>query len=602
MTDSRSLPDQAPVYAGRRVLHWIFVARLAISAAIFGTALFVGEGWRYGASFAGVGIRPLAAVTLVAVIVVTALAYWTTHRRPETPELPLVHGQAAFDVLLVSVIVLVTGGSLSALPPLLYIALVSGYALITPLQSGVLIALATGFAYLAVIGGAYPGQLGLPVVIQVVIFTIVAVVSGIIGGKLREVGEVLTSVEGELRKLRFGTSDILRTIDAAVITVDSEGRAVYLNPAAAELFDLSAEEWIGSRVLEPLRAKAPGVTQAMRETLAGRQIRGREVEILEPDGITLPFSVSTALLDRPGRRPLANVVLQDLRMARQLEELHLRASRLGVVAELSASLAHEIKNPLASIRSAVEQIAEADADGEDREMLTRLIVRETDRLARLLGEFNDFARVSVAARKPIALSRMIDEALEVVCQVPGAKGRAKFEVEIDSALDDLWGDPDLVHRTLTNLVLNAVQVSEPDLVTVRIVVDSLSPDLVPAGLASGMPVRIRVIDDGPGVAPEDLGRIFDPFYTRREGGSGMGLAIAHRAVQAHGGALLVSSTLGEGATFAIILPRRDPQARERFSRKGGPESLRHAARDPYFSRNDAEEAMPALDGFVDRLG
>ncbi len=293
--------------------------------------------------------------------------------------------------------------------------------------------------------------------------------------------------------------------------------------------------------------------------------------------------------------------MQDLRLSRQLEELHLRASRLGVVAELSASLAHEIKNPLASIRSAVEQIADPESDPKDRMSLSNLVVRETDRLSRLLGEFNDFARVDVAERKPIELDRVIREAVAVVAQVPEAHDRATFDIQLDSGVDDLWGDPDLVHRTLTNLLLNAVQVSDPEgTVTVRVIVDALSSAATPSGLAGGTPVRIRVVDDGPGIDPADAARVFDPFYTRRQGGSGMGLAIAHRAVQAHGGALLVSSTPGEGATFAIILPRRNASARKGFEEAGGEELVSRF--DPTrAAERDARQPAP-LDGFADRLG
>ena len=354
-----------------------------------------------------------------------------------------------------------------------------------------------------------------------------------------------------------------------------------------------------------LGRRAPGVTEALRDTLDARSsVKARDVEITSPRAEELPFSVSTALLEREGAPTLATAVMQDLRMARQVEELHLRASRLAVVAELSASLAHEIKNPLASIRSAVEQIADPESDEEDRSALAQLIVRESDRLSRLLAEFNDFARVDVASRHPIELSRLIREAVAVVAQRPEAAERATFEVEVAHGLDDLWGDPDLIHRTLTNLMLNAVQVSDPDeSVTVRVIADALRPGSTPVTMASGMPVRIRVVDDGPGIQPEDVARVFDPFYTRRRGGSGMGLAIAHRAVQAHGGALLVSSRPGEGATFAVILPRREPEARKAFSEAGAEAKAPHGP-EPHSGSpgTGAADRAATLDGFADRLG
>jgi signal transduction histidine kinase len=237
-------------------------------------------------------------------------------------------------------------------------------------------------------------------------------------------------------------------------------------------------------------------------------------------------------------------------------------------------------------------------------MLSRLVVREADRLSRLLGEFNDFARVGVAERKQIDLRKVIGDAIAMVQQQPESTDRATFEVDIEPPLDDLWGDPDLVHQTLTNLILNAVQVSDPEEpVTVRVIADSLKPELVPAEVVGGMPVRIRVVDDGPGIAPDDIGRIFDPFYTRRQGGSGMGLAIAHRAVQAHGGALLVSSSPGNGATFVIILPRRDWQEREELERKGWSELVAEIeSPDGPGTAGRAGRTTSRSDEVTDRLG
>jgi len=242
--------------------------------------------------------------------------------------------------------------------------------------------------------------------------------------------------------------------------------------------------------------------------------------------------------------------------------LRIRAGRLEAVAELSASLAHEIRNPMASIRSAAEQLASRAKGGDEEQLLTGLIVRESDRLNRLLGEFNNFARVDVVERKQIDLEHMIREVVHLVGQRPEAEDRTRFEVEVQGQLEDLWGDPDLLHRILLNLVLNAVQAADEAVpVRVRVVADTLGPVFVPGSVELGHPVRIRVIDDGPGIEAEDMSRIFDPFFTKRKGGTGMGLAIAYRAVQAHGGVLLASSEPGKGATFSIIIPRRDLENR-----------------------------------------
>lgn len=599
MTSTQPPP---PVTDPRRILYWIYAGRLTVALSIWGAAFVVGQDPFVVGRLGVAAGRTLSLVMLLTVGFVTAASYWASHLRGVGRGPRFLYVQAAIDILLVTGVVLLTGGSDSVFPPLLYVALVSGYAVMVTASAGLIIGGITGAAYLFAIALAYPEQLGLGVLLQTVIFTTVALFAGWVGGRLRQVGRQLTTLESELGRLRFGTDDILRTIEAAVITIDSDGRAVYLNPACARLFGVEPEEWIGRSVAETLVEAGPEVVDALEQTLStGEPLRGREVDVRTVEDGPIPHSVSTALLERDGAPTLTTIVMQDLRLSRQLEELHLRASRLGVVAELSASLAHEIKNPLASIRSAVEQIADPESDPKDRESLSNLVVRETDRLSRLLGEFNDFARVDVAERKPIELDRVIREAVAVVAQQPEAHDRATFDIQLDSGVDDLWGDPDLVHRTLTNLLLNAVQVSDPEgTVTVRVIVDALSSAATPSGLAGGTPVRIRVVDDGPGIDPADAARVFDPFYTRRQGGSGMGLAIAHRAVQAHGGALLVSSTPGEGATFAIILPRRNASARKGFEEAGGEELVSRF--DPTrAAERDARQPAP-LDGFADRLG
>lgn len=402
----------------------------------------------------------------------------------------------------------------------------------------------------------------------------VAVLASLLGARLQQVRVRLRSVEGELRRLQLDTADVLRIIPSGVLTVDEDWRLVYMNLAASELLQIGVDPWLGREIRSLLEARSVGMAVALQETMeSGRRVRNREVEILPQlaDGsgtgavaddedsqprTPLPVAVSTSSLQGAGTGNSYIVLFQDLRPARQLEDLRLRTGRLEAVAELSASLAHELRNPLASVRSAVEQLSTRAHASESDQVLGRLITRESDRLSKILGDFSDFARVDVACRQPIDVDLLTREVVETVAQHPSAQGRAFFDRQVAPDLGGLWGDKELLHRMLLNLVLNAVQVSEPENVRVRIIADALRPDLVPTEISLGVPVRIRVIDDGPGIDPADLPRVFDPFFTRRHGGSGLGLSVAHRAVQAHGGALIASSVLGDGATFAIVLPRR----------------------------------------------
>ena len=576
------------------MLYWIYAARLVISLAVFGSAILVGD---FLARRVSAGSLPpefplIAIVGLAAAAFLTPIAYRMSHRKGREIGLGFLYSQAALDVLLFNGIVHITGGSGSPFVSL-FIALAAAYALVLPLSSAILTALAAGTLYLVLNLTMGADTSGLALVLQVLVIMLVAVAASLVGARFRQVRSELRSVEGELHRLRLDTADVLRIIPSGVITLDASGNLVYMNIAAAELCSLDRVGLLGLDVLPELDRRAPDVAAAVRESMeTGRPVQDREAEVLaDPDTEAgartedpVPVAVSTTMLQDVGAGPSHVVLLQDLRAVRQLENLRLRAGKLEAVAELSASLAHELKNPLASVRSAVEQLSARAAANEDEQILGRLIVREADRLSRILSEFSDFARVGVAERKPVDVSRLMSEVIETVRRNPAAEGRATITAEVLDDMEGLWGDPELLHRTLLNLVLNAVQVGDPaEAVTVRVVADALRPDLVPSEVSLGHPVRIRVVDDGPGIEAEDLPRIFDPFYTRRPGGSGLGLSIAHRAVQAHGGALIASSNAGEGATFAMVLPRRTGKGRPK------PESAAGAADEQGRAKESAGE-------------
>jgi two-component system sensor histidine kinase PilS (NtrC family) len=553
----------------------MYAIRLLFSIGVFGSQLLIQDLTQPQLPGLFSPEYRVATLGLSAATLLTPLAYWYSHRKRLTLGVVFIYAQAMLDVLLVNGIVHLTGGSNSPFT-FLFIPLAGVYALILPLAPAVLIALSGGLIYLLANLMAFPGQVSAwGLLIQVGIFTMVAVLASLLGARLQHVRVRLRSVEGELRRLQLDTADVLRIIPSGVLTVDADWRLVYVNLAAAELLQIGVDPWLGREIRSLLEARSVGMAVAVQETLdTGRRVRNREVEILpqladsaetssgSEDGpgqprTPIPVAVSTSSLQGAGTGQSYVVLIQDLRPARQLEDLRLRTGRLEAVAELSASLAHELRNPIASVRSAVEQLSTRAHAAESDQVLGRLITRESDRLSRILGDFSDFARVDVARREPIDVDRLVREVVETVALHPGAEGRAFFDRQVAPDLGGLWGDQELLHRMLLNLVLNAVQVGAPDeKVRIQIIADALRPDLVPTEISLGVPVRIRVIDDGPGIDPSDLPKIFDPFFTRRQGGSGLGLSVAHRAVQAHGGALIASSTPGEGATFAIVLPRR----------------------------------------------
>jgi two-component system sensor histidine kinase PilS (NtrC family) len=264
--------------------------------------------------------------------------------------------------------------------------------------------------------------------------------------------------------------------------------------------------------------------------------------------------VTTTALDLETDGALSvTAIFTDISDQKRVEELRLRAERLEAVAELSASLAHEIKNPLASIRSSVEQLASSTRANEDDRFLAQLVVRESDRLSGLLSEFLDFSRVRVTDCRTLDLAAVVEGAVNVVREHPDRSEDVEIELLADSV--SIEGDEDLIHRIVVNLVLNAVQASQGS-THIRVEVNEARPGELPKGLLPESAAVLKVTDDGPGISRDLRDRLFEPFVSGRVGGSGLGLAIVQRAVQAHRGAVFVESDTNRGTTFTVFLPTK----------------------------------------------
>jgi two-component system sensor histidine kinase PilS (NtrC family) len=530
----------------RRILSWVYLGRLCLAGAIFAAAA-----WVWTASPAENTL--LAALCLFTAAAFTFGSFVYTHVRGREPGRSYLYAQVVFDVVLVTVVVHLTDGKDSVFAPL-YILVICSAAVLLPLLGGILIALLASVLYFAGIVWSTHQAPDAAVALQILLFTAVAMVTGYLGDRLRRTGAVLGEVETELRRLRLDTDDILGTIASGILTVDGEGRLAYINPSGAELLSLPAEEWLNQPVVPVLERIAPGLGAVITRTVESGAGVGRSETGETAEGTIL--GVSTTLMKRPAPHPPSvTAIFQDITERKRMDALRRRAERLEAVAELSASLAHEIKNPLASIRSAVEQLTGDGIDPEDRQILRRLVVRESDRLSRLLAEFIDFARVKVRDPAPVDMLEVARDAVALVRAHPDAEG-CDLRLTADPGEDGLFvsGDGDLLHRAMLNLALNAVQWAGEG-GRVEVALEPVHSDILSPALGAADAVRVRVSDSGPGVPDDAIDHVFDPFFTQRPGGTGLGLALVQRAAEAHGGAVFVDDrTEGWGATFTLFLP------------------------------------------------
>ncbi len=533
----------------------MYVGRLSIALSIFIAAIFT---W-FEATPTNTFI---ATATLVGSIFFTGASFlWTeVNRKPLTKG--FLYGQLVFDLLVVTAVVHVTtlpekGAQFAAL----YILVNAAAALMLPIGGALLIA-ALGlvvYAFDAIVISGFSTSTSL----QLFVFSIVALSTVYISARLQQAGQGRELLVAELTRVRLRESDILANIKSGIVTVDDAGMLLFANPSASELLGLNLESLLGSPVLETIRAVSPVLADTLDHSVSERSNAMRaEGQIIRLDR-TFPFGVTTTSADgdRGAVGPSTTAIFQDISDQKRLEQLNLRAQRLEAVAELSASLAHEIKNPLASIRSAVEQMSARPVATNDEKTLGNLIVRESDRLSRLLSEFLDFARVRVTVREPVDVAAVVRGAAALAGTHPARTEHVSLDVDVAAGALMVLGDDDLIHRAVFNLALNAVQASRPH-ERVRIIAAIATSEQLPRGVPFPHgAVALQVIDEGPGIPAQVQDRLFEPFTTTKTGGSGLGLAIAHRAIEAHRGVMLVD-TNERGTRFTVLLPRAEPNKQD----------------------------------------
>lgn len=344
------------------------------------------------------------------------------------------------------------------------------------------------------------------------------------------------SLVGSLRALN---ENIVRSLNSGLVTVDQEGRLLYFNPAARQILDLD-DDLIGRNI----ETVFPGLVDADSTTRDGS---GRlELGLKTPAGRSLHVGLNRApLWDGDGRRVGSVINFQDVTRLHELAQTVRRNERLAALGGMAASVAHEIRNPLAAIGGSAELLGSAELGDEDQRLLA-VIRRESTRLGELVDDLLAFTRPRPPEPVLVNLETACRQAAEAFMADPAnASIVVSFERASDAAADDLAVsvDPAQLSQVLWNLMRNAAEaMNGSGLVRMRLRADDGS-------------VGVDVVDEGPGVAPEHLESIFDPFFTTKTTGTGFGLAIVHRIVEDNGGRVAVTSKPAAGATFSVSFPR-----------------------------------------------
>ncbi|HET7553216.1 MAG TPA: ATP-binding protein [Gemmatimonadaceae bacterium] len=535
-----------------RVLRWLYIGRLSLAFSVFLAALFA---WQDAESHTTM----VASLAMVSALAFTAGSSWYGALHSPTSEHPVGRAfhtlQAVFDVVLITAVVHVTGSAQSQFAAL-YILVTAAASLLLPGVGALLIAALGIVLYAADVIFSNRGADDIGVLLQIGVFAAVALGVTYLSARLQEAGGAREELEARLVLAKLQAEDILNNIRSGIITVDSSGLLIFANPSAGALLGFESSTARGRTLQEVVSVPSPALAAALERAVHQRErvTRGEASITLHGRAVSIGFTTTTMIAAGSPDQLSATVIFQDISDNKRLEELRMRTERLEAVAELSASLAHEIKNPLASIRSAVEQLALSTGAGEDERTLGRLIVRESDRLSRLLSEFLDFARVRVTRGSRVDIGGIARAAASLAAGFPDSEKSITVECDIPDDPVLMEGDEDLLHRAVFNIVLNAVQAS-PDGGTVRVELSEMGGDQLPRGvLFPDDAIALHVVDEGPGIPADLRDRVFDPFFTTKAGGTGLGLPIVHRAVDAHRGVVLVDSS-SRGTRFSVLLPR-----------------------------------------------
>ena len=388
---------------------------------------------------------------------------------------------------------------------------------------------------------------------------LVGALASVLSRELRRTGEALDQRTSDLRRLRDLHQRTVDSILSGLLTTDEEACISSFNPEAERITGASAPEVIG----RPLEEVIPGAHEMMLGTSRDARPAGHRVRLKfrQRRGGEIYLGLAGSVLRDAEGRPLGHVLIfQDVTQVVEMEKDLARSERLAAVGELSAKIAHEIRNPLAAISGSIEilrgNLSTPGAESEPARLMD-IVVRETERLDDLIGDFLRYARPRPLKLVSVRLDALARDVLEML----DASRPSRVELRAEGlAAAEVAGDADQLRQLLWNLCLNAVQ-AMPEGGRLEVSTQVGSQGALEAGRngASGERVsehwaEIAVQDEGVGMPPDVQARIFEPFYTTKPDGSGLGLATVHRIVESHGGALQIDSQPGQGTRVRVLLP------------------------------------------------
>ncbi len=457
--------------------------------------------------------------------------------------------QVAGDVCIASFLVYLTGGSESLFTIFYPLAIVNA-SIVLPRSGAVSSAIASAATFAVVAVGLRTGimppaasylapesvplpRFVLGLFVNGSAFVLTAGLSSYLAEQVQRAGEQLTESQADLAELSALHGSIVQSIHSGILTTDADGKITFMNPAALQMAGAQTEEISGRDLVAtfPLLSAACAAAAAAGKAHGEATLRGG----------TQPVAFFVSPLTAPARGTA--IMLEDLTTLRRMEEAVRRAEGLAAAGRLAAGLAHEIRNPLASMCGSVELLRSGLQLSPDNNRLFDIVMREGERLNALVTDFLAFARPASPQLSEVDLGSLVEETLGVFANAPTA-GKATLRPLVDRFVV-VRADADQLRQVLWNLLVNAVQaMPNGGAATVR-------------AFAQGPYAVVQVEDEGEGILSSDMPHLFEPFFTTKPAGTGLGLATVHRIVDGLGGRVEVQSERGRGSRFSIKLPLKN---------------------------------------------
>jgi two-component system sensor histidine kinase HydH len=374
-----------------------------------------------------------------------------------------------------------------------------------------------------------------------VIMGIILLLVGFAGITLLFLFQSYRATKVSLSRIKAFSDNVVENMPIGLIALDDQQRIAAFNHAAESLMQLSFQEVMGKAADQIL---PPELCAEMNCAEIKDQIIEKEVDCTVGNGQIVPLEIGASLLADENGTHLGYVILfKDLTEVRGLRREIERSQRLASVGRLAAGVAHEIRNPLSSIKGFATYFKQRYQDVPEDQQTADIMIQEVDRLNRVVSQLLEFARPVSVSPKPTSFKDLMADSVKLIHQQAQDK-QITVNTRNSNNIDEIHIDPDRINQVLLNLYLNAIEAMEPG--------GKLQIEISDREENGGL--NIQISDTGHGIPAEDLPKIFDPYFTTKSSGTGLGLAIAHNIVEAMGGTIEVKSEAGKGTTFAIRLP------------------------------------------------